>query len=60
MYAYKVLLKQVTNVLSVDILAKFQRPIMKPYNFTTRRPRITTKSSLDLLDGLVFHYVSCE
>ena len=53
-------LKQVTNVLSVDILAKFQRPFMKPYNFTTRRHRITTKITLDLLDGLVCHYVSCE
>ena len=54
------LLKQVTNVLSVDILAKFQRPFMKPYNFTTRLHRVTTKSFLDLLDDLAFHYVSCE
>ena len=30
MYAYKVLLKQDTNALSVDILAKFHRPFMKP------------------------------
>ena len=56
----KFYLKQVTNVLSVDILAKFQRPFMKPYNFTARQHRITTKSSLDLLCALVFHYVSCE
>ena len=28
MYAYKVLLKQITNVLKVDILAKFQRPFI--------------------------------
>ena len=56
----KLYLKQVTNVLSVDILANFQRPFIKLYNFTTRRHRITTKSSLDLLDGLDFHYVSCE
>ena len=54
------LLKQVTNVLSVDILAKFQRPFIKPYHFTTRRHRITTKSSLDLLNDLAFYYVSCE
>ena len=64
----KFYLKQVTNVLSVDILAKFHRPFMKPYNFPTMKPynftarqhRITTKSSLDLLYALVFHYVSCE
>ena len=54
----KVYLKQVTNVLSVDILANFQRTFIKPYNFTTRRHRITTKSSLGLLDGPVCHYVS--
>ena len=53
-------LQQVTNVLSVDILAKFQRPFMKPKIFTARRLRLTTKSSLDLLYALVFHYVSCE
>ena len=52
-------LTQVTNVLSVDILAKFQGPFMKPFNFTARHLRITTKSSLDLLYALVFHYVSC-
>ena len=56
----KFYLKQIANVLSVDILAKFQRPFMKPYNFTTRRHRITTKSILDLLYALDFHYVSCE
>ena len=56
----KLYLKRVTNVLSIDILANFQRPFMKLYNFTTRRLRITTKSSMDLLDGLNFHYVSCE
>ena len=59
MYAYRVYLQRVTNVLSVDILAKFQRPFMKPYIFTARRLRITTKSSLDLLYALVLHYVSC-
>ena len=53
-------LQQVTNVLSVDILAKFQRPFMKPYIFTARRIRITTKSSLVLLYALVFNYVSFE
>ena len=47
-------LQRVTNVLSVGILAKFQRPFMKPYIFTARRLRITTKSSLDLLNALVF------
>ena len=36
----KFYLKQVTNVLSVAILAKFQRPFMKPYNFTTGHHRI--------------------
>ena len=60
MYAYKVLLKQVANVLSVDILVKFQIPLMKPYSFKNRRHRITIKSTLDLLDGPTFHYVSCE
>ena len=50
----KFYLKQITNVLSVDSLAKFQRPFMKQYNFTTKRHRITTKSSLDLLYALVF------
>ena len=49
MHAYKVLLKQVTNVLSVDVLANFQRPFMKPYNFTARQIRLTTKSSHDLV-----------
>ena len=56
----KFYLKQITNVQSVDILAKFQRPFMKPYNFTNRRYRITTKSSLDLLFALVLHYLSCK
>ena len=32
-------LQQVTNVLSVDISAKFQRPFMKPNIFTARRLR---------------------
>ena len=40
------------NVLSVDILAKFQRPFMKPYNFITILHRIKTKSSLD---GIMCH-----
>ena len=53
-------LQQVTNVLSVDILAKFHRPYMKPCIFTARRLRITIKSSLDLLYALVFHYVLYE
>ena len=53
-------LQQVTNVLSVDILAKFQRTFMKPYIFTAKRLRLITKSSLDLLYALGFHYVSCE
>ena len=53
-------LQQVANVLSVDILAKFQGPFMKPYIFTARRLRITTKNSLDLLYAQVFHHVSCE
>ena len=56
----KFYLQQVTNVLSVDILAKFQRPFLKPNIFTARRLRITTKCSLDLLYALVFQYVSCE
>ena len=56
----KFYLKQVTHVLSVDILAEFQRPFMKPYNFTTRRHRITTKSSLDLSYALKFHSETCE
>ena len=30
-------LQQVTNVLSIDILAKFQRIFMKPYIFTARQ-----------------------
>ena len=50
-------LQQVTNVMPVDVLAKFQRPFMKPYIFTARRLRITTKSSLGLLYALVFHYL---
>ena len=53
-------LQQVTNVLSVDILAKFLRPFMKPYIFTARRLRIRTKIPLDLLYALVFQYVLCE
>ena len=52
-------LQQLINVLSVDILAKFQRPFMKPCIFPARQHRITTKSSLDLLYALVFHFVSC-
>ena len=60
MHVCTVYLKQVSNVLSVDVLAKFQRPFMKPYNSTARQLIITTKSSLDLLYALVFHYVSCE
>ena len=59
MHAYKVLLVYVDDVLSVDISA-FQRPFMKPYNDTTRRHRIKTKISLDLLYALVIHYVSYE
>ena len=47
------------DVLSVDILAKFQRPFLKLYNFTTRRQRIKTESFLDLSFALVFHYVAC-
>ena len=54
----KFYLKQIANVQSVDILAKFQRPFMKPTYFTNRRYRITTKSSLDLLFALVLHYLS--
>ena len=50
----KFYMKLVTNVLSVDMLAKFQKPFMKPYYFTTRGHRIATKSSLDLLDYLGF------
>ena len=50
-------LQQVTNVLSVDMLAKFQRPFMKPYIFKARLHRLTTKISLDLLYALVFYYV---
>ena len=60
MHAYKVLLVYVNDVLSVDILAKFQRPLMKPFNFTSRQHRIKNKSSLDLLYALIVHYVSCE
>ena len=56
----KFYLKQVTNVMSVDILAKFQRQFMKHYTFTTRRHRIKNKNSLDLLYALMFHYVSCK
>ena len=52
--------KHVTNVLSVDIWTKFQRPLMKPYNFTARRHRIKTKHSLGLLFALNFHYAPYE
>ena len=37
-------LQQVTNVLSVDILAKFQKPFMKPYILTARRLRRQPKA----------------
>ena len=56
----KVYLKRVTSVLSGDILAKFQRPFMKPFNLTTRRQSINTETSLDLLYALVFYYASSE
>ena len=36
MHAYKVLLVYVNYVLSVAISAKFQRPLIKQYNFATR------------------------
>ena len=44
----KLYLKLTAFVLSVDILAKFQRPIfiVKPYNFTTRRNRIKVRAAL--------------
>ena len=58
MYAYKGLLE--TCNLSIDILVKFQRALMKPYNFTTRRHRLETETTLDSLYALIFHYVSCE
>ena len=48
-------LQQVTNVLSVDILTKFQRPFIKPYIFTVRRQKLS-----GFVYALVFHYVSCE
>ena len=60
MYAYKGLHEYANYVLSVDISAKFQRLFMNPYNFTTIRHRIKTKSSLDLVYALVTHYTSCE